>query len=61
MDGASLRRSPGITPSLSTAGKLLLCLAMFVGRLGPLTVVYALQRRQAPTRYRFPGAAVRIG
>lgn len=53
--------STGITPSLSTAGKLVLCLTMFVGRLGPLTAAYALQRRQRPTRYRYPVAAVRIG
>jgi trk system potassium uptake protein len=53
--------STGITPSLTTAGKLVLCATMFVGRLGPLTAAYALQRRQRPTRYRYPAAAVRIG
>lgn len=51
----------GITPSVSTAGKLVLCTAMFFGRLGPLTAVYALQRRQHATRYRYPEAPVRIG
>jgi hypothetical protein len=34
---------------------------MFVGRLGPLTAVYALQRHQRPERFRFPEEAVRIG
>jgi hypothetical protein len=34
---------------------------MFFGRLGPLTVVYALQRRQQAVRQRFPPVAVRIG
>jgi trk system potassium uptake protein TrkH len=53
--------SIGITPDLSGAGKLLLCVGMFVGRLGPLTAVYALQRRQRPTRYRYPEATIRIG
>jgi trk system potassium uptake protein TrkH len=53
--------STGITPDISNPGKLLLCIGMFVGRLGPLTVVYALQRRQQPTRYRFPEASIRIG
>lgn len=53
--------SAGITPSLSTAGKLVLCVTMFVGRLGPLTAAYALQRRQRPMRYRFPVSPVRIG
>lgn len=53
--------STGILPSLSTAGKLLLCAAMFLGRVGPLTAAYSLQRRQGRARYRFPEAAVRIG
>ena len=58
---ATVGLSTGITPELTTAGKLVLCAAMFFGRLGPLTVAYALQRRQQPARYRFPAAAVRIG
>ena len=58
---ATVGLSTGITPDLSTAGKLVLCATMFFGRLGPLTVAYALQRRQRPTRYRFPAAQVRIG
>lgn len=58
---ATVGLSTGITPLLSTAGKLVLCAAMLVGRLGPLTAVYALQRHQEPARYRFPEEAVRIG
>lgn len=58
---ATVGLSTGITPSLTTAGKLVLCAAMFFGRLGPLTVAYALQRRQQPARLRFPAATVRIG
>ncbi len=54
--------STGITPSLTVAGKLVLCAAMFIGRVGPLTAVYALQQRQqGRTPYRFPEAPVRIG
>ena len=58
---ATVGLTTGITPSLSTAGKLVLCGAMFFGRLGPLTAVYALQRHQRPVRYRLPVAPVRIG
>lgn len=58
---ATVGVSTGITPSLSTTGKLVLCVMMFVGHLGPLITVYALQRRQHPERYRFPEEAVRIG
>lgn len=53
--------STGITPSLSDAGKLVLCATMFVGRIGPLTAVFALQQRQRPERFRYPAEPVRIG
>ena len=53
--------STGITPGLTTAGKLTLCATMFLGRIGPLTAVYALQQRQRPAPYRFPEAPLRIG
>jgi trk system potassium uptake protein TrkH len=53
--------SLGITPEMSNPGKILLCIGMYVGRLGPLTAVYALQRRQRPARYRYPEATIRIG
>ena len=36
---ATVGLSTGITPGLSDASKLLLCLTMFIGRLGPLTMV----------------------
>jgi trk system potassium uptake protein TrkH len=39
--------STGITPGLSFFGKLTLVLTMFIGRVGPLTLAYALAR---PTR-----------
>jgi trk system potassium uptake protein TrkH len=51
----------GITPELSTPGKLLISIAMFLGRIGPLTLVYALQRQQRAARYRFPEETVHIG
>ena len=41
--------STGITPTLTAAGKLILCALMLVGHLGPLITVYALQRRQHPS------------
>jgi trk system potassium uptake protein TrkH len=53
--------STGITGQLADASKLLLCIAMFIGRLGPITAVFALQRKQHPRRYRLPESPVRIG
>lgn len=58
---ATVGVSTGITPGLSDLGKTLLCVLMFVGRLGPLTLGYALQMRTHPRRYRFPVGDVRIG
>lgn len=58
---ATVGVSTGITPGLTAVSKRILCLLMFVGHLGPLATVYALQRRQRPHRYRFPDGAVRIG
>jgi trk system potassium uptake protein TrkH len=53
--------STGITGDLASASKIVLCVAMFIGRLGPLTAVFALQRKQQPRRYRLPESPVRIG
>ncbi|MGI8484296.1 MAG: TrkH family potassium uptake protein [Thermomicrobiales bacterium] len=58
---ATVGLSTGITPHLSDPGKLVLCAAMFFGRLGPLTLVYALTERQRVSRYRFPEAPIPMG
>lgn len=53
--------STGITPELSTVGRLLITVTMFFGRLGPLTLTLALIARQRPAAYRYPKEVVRIG
>lgn len=53
--------STGITPDLSVPGKLVTIGAMFVGRLGPLTLAFVLARRQAEGLLRYPEDSVRIG
>lgn len=53
--------SMGLTPQLSAAGRLIVIVAMFVGRLGPLFVALALMQRVRQREYRFPGEPVRIG
>jgi trk system potassium uptake protein TrkH len=40
--------STGVTAGLSEAGKLILSMVMFVGRLGPLVIVMAVSRSTAP-------------
>ncbi len=51
----------GITPGLSTAGRLIITISMFVGRLGPLTLASTLIQRQRPAAFRYPKDVVRIG
>ncbi|QHW32799.1 Trk family potassium uptake protein [Paenibacillus rhizovicinus] len=51
----------GITPELTTIGKTLIILMMFVGRLGPLTLAYALRPRQERALFRYPEGKITIG
>jgi len=53
--------STGITPELSDPARLITSFAMFVGRLGPLTLVLALAARAHPVSYRPAVESVRIG
>ena len=53
--------STGITPSLSAPGKLVLAALMFVGRVGPLTLVLAVGPRQERGRFRYAEENVMVG
>lgn len=53
--------STGITPDLHTVSRIVLIITMFVGRLGPMTMVLALAQRQQPARYRRAQERVKIG
>ena len=53
--------STGITPDFSPAGRVILSLTMFVGRLGPLTLVLAPSARERRRSYRWPEEGVKIG
>ena len=53
--------STGITPGLTDPARLLVAFAMFVGRLGPLTLVLALAARAHAVPYRAAVENVRIG
>lgn len=58
---ATVGFSTGITPELSAPGKVVVTLSMFLGRLGPLLTVYALQTRHYEKRYRLPKTTIHIG
>jgi trk system potassium uptake protein len=49
------------TPHLSTFGKLLISLVMFLGRVGPITFIVALAARQRTPRYKYPEEEIAIG
>lgn len=51
----------GLTPELSTLGKVLICLTMFAGRLGTITLAYALQPKQEKELFRYPEGKITIG
>lgn len=53
--------STGITPSLSTAGRIIIMLTVFSGRVGLLTMAFALTRRQRPANYRYPEERILVG
>ncbi|MFF8382638.1 TrkH family potassium uptake protein [Streptomyces kanasensis] len=53
--------STGITPDLPVAGELIVILLMFVGRLGPVTLVSALALRERTRRYELPEERPVIG
>ena len=58
---ANVGLSTGITPDLSAWGQTILVLAMFVGRLGPLTFALALAQREPHAVYRYSVETVKIG
>lgn len=58
---ANVGLSLGLTPELTQVGKILICLTMFAGRLGLLTLAYALGPRQGKLLYKYPEGKMIIG
>ena len=52
--------STGLTPRLTYAGRAIIMLAMFAGRLGPLTLLIALAGRTTSAPYEYPRESVII-
>ena len=54
--------SIGITPHLTALGKVLISILMFIGRVGPLTLVLAIgKRREEAGRFEYPEGHLMIG
>ena len=53
--------SMGITPYLTNLGKMLIILTMFLGRVGPLTVVLAIALEEQKVVYKYPEEQLMVG
>lgn len=59
---ATVGLSTGITPGLSTFGRIAIILTMFVGRVGPLTLAFAMAQRSCNKNYiKYPEEKIMIG
>ncbi|HBY18379.1 MAG: Potassium uptake protein, TrkH family [Marinimicrobia bacterium 46_47] len=58
---ATVGLSTGITGDLSNTGKILIMILMFIGRLGPLTIGYALVFGSKPQNYTYAEERIMIG
>jgi len=58
---ATVGLTTGITAGLTPSAKLLIMVAMFAGRVGPLTILLALTTRLRTTDYSYPTEHVIIG
>ncbi|UFJ39194.1 TrkH family potassium uptake protein [Brevibacillus humidisoli] len=53
--------SMGLTPELTPYGRMMLILTMFAGRVGPLTIAFALAQRKQKEYFRYPQGKIMIG
>ncbi|MEY3927292.1 MAG: hypothetical protein RJA97_299 [Bacteroidota bacterium] len=54
--------STGITAQFSDAGKIILMISMLIGRIGTITLAFALTRKRKDSQdYRYPNASVQVG
>ncbi|MDO4534982.1 MAG: TrkH family potassium uptake protein [Clostridium perfringens] len=51
----------GVTPHLTAIGKIVIMITMYLGRVGPMTVVLALTRKKKKRDYRYPEDKILIG
>lgn len=53
--------SLGLTTKLNVLGQILIVVTMFLGRVGPLTLAFALAYKKKQADYRYPSGKVMIG
>lgn len=58
---ATVGMSLGLTPELSPVGKIVISILMFIGRVGPLTLAFALARVNKKQSYKYAEERIMIG
>lgn len=58
---ATTGASMGLTAQLTTFGKLMIVLLMFIGRLGPVTLAFTLTPKPEKELFRYPEGKITIG
>lgn len=53
--------STGITSELSNGGRIVIMISMFVGRIGTLTLAFALSKKTLSSRFEYPKENVMVG
>ncbi len=53
--------STGVTSQLSDAGKVIIIASMFIGRVGTLTIAFAVSKRVISLNYKYPKAHMLVG
>ncbi|GKU77169.1 Ktr system potassium transporter B [Paenibacillus sp. L3-i20] len=53
--------STGLTADLTPAGKIIVCITMFIGRLGPLTLAFALSQNKKTNKIGYPEDHILVG
>ncbi|GAI66904.1 unnamed protein product [marine sediment metagenome] len=53
--------STGITSSLSIAGKIIIIITMFTGRIGPLGLALSLIQKREPEIIKYPEEKIMVG
>lgn len=58
---ATVGLSRGFTGSLSTAGKVLIIIGMYLGRIGPITMALAINTNRDSSKITYPAGKIRVG
>lgn len=58
---ATVGLSRGLTPDLSEIGKIIIMLTMYAGRVGPLTMAFAIGYNKKHRRYRYSEGHISVG